>query len=82
MNGDNSNTVLDYGIPYQSPDRGQSVTEYHHQVELDDEEDTTSIPDADVIVSLQTPIHLSIVNRHETVTQAFIDHKGMIVWNS
>lgn len=79
VNGESS-AVLDYGLPYQSPDRdGITPTEIHHQGELEDgdEEETALIPADDAVVSLQTPIHLSIVNRHEAVTQAFIDHKGI-----
>ena len=78
MNGESS-AVLDYGLPYQSPDSDRiTPTDIHHWGELEDgnEEETTLIPADDAVVSLQTPIHLSIVNRHEAVTQAFIHHKG------
>lgn len=81
MNGERS-AVLDYGVPYQSPDSNERTTPPHddHQVELeDDEEETPSVP---TVLSLQTPIHLAIVNGHEAVTQAFIDHKGKCIFHS
>lgn len=60
--------VLDYGEPYQSPNAS-----------LDDpldEYETSLSDDGNVMVSQQAPIHLAIVNHHEAVVEAFIQHKG------
>ena len=60
--------MVDYGEPYQSPDG--SLVE-HQQVE--DSENGVE----NGFVSQQTAIHLAIVNQHEDVVEAFIEHKGV-----
>lgn len=62
--------VLDYGEPYQSPDR--SLTEAADSEERSYDEDLV----INLEVSQQTAIHLAIVNHHEEVVEAVIQHKG------
>lgn len=64
--------VLDYGEPYHSPDTSLVDSSGQEEEYCNDNDGAT--------VSQQTPIHLAIVNQHEAVVEAFIQHKGTSLW--
>lgn len=61
--------MQDYGEPYLSAGEDLQTLSY-------DDEYENEANKSDEEVSLQTPIHLAIVNSHIAVVEAFIEHKG------
>ncbi|XP_067934786.1 rabankyrin-5-like [Watersipora subatra] len=72
------NELLDYGAPYQSAE--ESALELDEEEDEEEEEDSYGDSYTEgVVASQQTAIHLAIVNQHETVVEAFLQHKDTLL---